>query len=276
MVNFLRRTGKRCLKVPAYIYHYAVNAFTKVNRQPVFIFGNQKTGSTAIAALLGQATQKTVTQDIFYYLTKKPWYRLLMQKQISFDTFVDQNRKFFANDIIKEPSLVFHYPQLKKCFPQAHYVFLVRDPRDNIRSILNRLKIPGTLHDLNSEQISRIPGDLWREIINGTELDITGDTYIETMAHRWNHIFSIYQQNSTNMVLLKYEDFNENKSDKIYELATKLGLEAKVDISGNVDTQYQSRGDRSVSWNDFFGSENLQKIEHICRDGIETLGYKQK
>ena len=108
------------------------------------------------------------------------------------------------------------------------------------------------------------------------ELDITGDTYIETLANRWSHVFSIYQKNSNDMILLKYEDFNENKNSEIYELANKLGLKPSVDISGNVDRQYQSRGDRSISWSDFFGHENLRKIESICRNGLESLEYKSK
>lgn len=276
MVSFLQKILRHIVKSPRFIYDYAVNATIQVNRHPVFIFGNQKTGSTAIAALLAQATQKTVTQDIFYYLKNKSWYRSLIQNNVSINEFVDHNRKFFAKDIIKEPNLVFCFDQLKNSFPQAKFVFLVRDPRDNIRSILNRLHLPGNLDDLSPEQMLQNPGKLWKDILDGMELDISGGTYIERLAYRWNHILSIYQKNSNDMILLKYENFNEDKSARIYELASKLGLDSKVDISGNVNTQYQPRGDRSISWIDFFGHENLHKIERICRKGIETLDYKYK
>ena len=45
------------------------------------------------------------------------------------------------------------------------------------------------------------------------------------------------------------------------------------DISDKVDRQYQRRGDRNVSWPDFFGPDNLARIERICGDRMQRFGY---
>jgi hypothetical protein len=41
-----------------------------------------------------------------------------------------------------------------------------------------------------------------------------------------------------------------------------------------VDVQYQPRGDRGVSWLEFFGRENLRRIEGICGGRMAQLGYR--
>ena len=41
------------------------------NTAPIIITGNPKSGTTAIAVLLGKATGKTVTSDVFYRLDRE-------------------------------------------------------------------------------------------------------------------------------------------------------------------------------------------------------------
>ncbi len=190
------------------------NSLTPLHPSPVIIFGNQKTGSTAIAALLAQATDQTITQDIFYSLSQ-PWHLWMLENQKSFDQFVSQNPAKFSTAIIKEPSLIFYYPKLLQTFPKAKFVFLLRDPRDNIRSILNRLSLPGNLTHLTPELQENIPNYLWRIILDGQPLGIEGNTYIEKLAYRWNRILEIYRQNQQNITLLRYEDFLADKQTAI-------------------------------------------------------------
>jgi hypothetical protein len=41
-----------------------------------------------------------------------------------------------------------------------------------------------------------------------------------------------------------------------------------------VDQQFQPKGDRGISWNDFFAPESLNAIERICRAEMDLLGYE--
>jgi hypothetical protein len=75
------------------------------------------------------------------------------------------------------------------------------------------------------------------------------------------------------MVLIKYEDFMKDKAATIMGLARALGRQPRHDISDKVDVQYQSRGDRDVKWVDFFGPNNLARLERICAVRMAAFGY---
>ena len=56
-------------------------------------------------------------------------------------------------------------------------------------------------------------------------------------------------------------------------ISKKMGFEPKKDISTFVDIQYQPKGDQKVSWIDFFGTNNLNRINKICGHRMQKLGY---
>src|SRR5690606_37975827 len=109
--------------------------------KPIFILGNQKTGTSAIAALLGEATGNPYTIDVFCHLGDLQ--RRLFNRELTFRQFIVRSKDFFSKKIVKEPSFTFFYDELRREFPEATFVLIVRDPHENVRSILNRLEIPG-------------------------------------------------------------------------------------------------------------------------------------
>lgn len=245
--------------------------FAKVHASPVILLGNQKSGTTAIAALLAEMTGLSATLDLKKEM-KDPVIDRVKTGRLSMKEFVRRNKLDFSRQIIKEPSLSPYYPELAAEFPRARFVMVIRDPRDNIRSILNRLKISGSLADIPAGERARL-SRAWQLIIDGRWLGLDGGNYIEMLAQRWNYIADLYLANPDGMILVKYEDFSMNKIGKLHELASALGLEKKNDVSSRVDVQFQPAGDRNVRWKDFFGPENLSAIERICADRMRRLGY---
>jgi hypothetical protein len=246
--------------------------FATVNPSPVFILGNQKSGTSAIAALLAEMTGRSVTLDLKREMGH-PVIDQIKLGRLSMAEFVRLNRLDFSRDIIKEPSLSPYYHELRRSFARAKFVMVIRDPRDNIRSILNRLKIPGSLEDITSDQRARLT-PAWRLIIDGRWLGLEGRNYIEMLARRWVYISNLYLGNKDRMTSVVYEDFSKDKTGTLERLATTLGLEKKHDVSRRVDVQFQPAGDRSVRWGDFYGPQNLAAIESICADGMRRLGYE--
>ncbi|RME38856.1 MAG: hypothetical protein D6788_06610, partial [Planctomycetota bacterium] len=116
--------------------------FARPHPAPVIVLGNQKSGTTVIAALLAESAGCAVTLDIFFRFRRPVLARLLTGRD-SLDRFIRRHPYWFSHPIIKEPSLTFFHDDLRRLFPSARFVFIVRDPRDNIRSILNRLRLPG-------------------------------------------------------------------------------------------------------------------------------------
>ena len=75
------------------------------------------------------------------------------------------------------------------------------------------------------------------------------------------------------MYLAKYEDFLNGKTEFIDGLIESLSLDGMNSIHDLVDKQYQPKGDNSLSYMEFFGEENLNVINSICREEMQILGY---
>jgi len=250
----------------------SINA--QIHPSPIFILGNQKSGTSAISALLGASTGLSVSIDLTKeWVYRRKGYLLVKEKQWSFPQFVQRNKLDFSRDIVKEANLTIFYDELVKSFPNSRFVFVVRDPRSNIRSILNRVKVPGHLKSLrNWEDRPYIPLG-WKKVIYGSWLGLNGDNYIAMLAQRWNMMADIYLQNSGNMILSRYEDFLDDKVGHISDIAYKLNLNPRFDISEKIDLQFQPKGNNEQSFLSFFGSKNLNRINNICANNMKYFNY---
>jgi hypothetical protein len=148
----------------------------------------------------------------------------------------------------------------------------MRDPRDNLRSILDRLELPGHKKCLREGDTTDID-PVWQLVLDGEWMGLGGEQYIDRLAARWARAAQIYLEYEEEFCLVRYEDFLEDKVGEIVGLTERLGLEQKHDIRDKVDVQYQPRGNRSVDWNTFFGEANLLRIEKRCGPFMKELGY---
>lgn len=248
------------------------NQLATVNRRPLIFLGKGKSGTTAIAALFAEATGKSVALDIPALFIDGIRPILLGRSDLS--NVIKRERLAFSNDIIKQPTLTWFFDELREYFPAAKFVMIMRDPRDNIRSVLNRMAVPGDLEDLSAEMVSNIHGG-WRwHFDEPWLLGLTGANYIELSANRWNLGADVYRDNSDQMLLVRYEDFMEDKVGSIAKLAAQLGLPVVKDIAANSKRQFQPQGkDRGKPWGEFFGARNLSIIERICGSRMSEFGY---
>jgi hypothetical protein len=240
-----------------------------VMQPEVAVLGNQKSGTTAVAALLAEHVAVRATLDI-----PDLWgedFRRLRSGETSFRLFATRHPRDFATGVLKEPNLTFLYPQLHATFPKSRVVFVVRDPRANIRSILSRLGLPGDVDDLSEQQQSALPVG-WRPVFDPSALGTSTGTYIETLAQRWNAAVDVYLRHAEQMTLLKYEDFVTDKTGSIAAIADALGLPSRRDIGGSVDRPFQPAGSRAP-YERFFGERNLTRIVETCGDNAGRLGY---
>jgi hypothetical protein len=239
---------------------------------PILVFGNQKAGTTVMAALLAEMTQRSVTLDLRREVGR-PTCQHVRSGKMSMAAFVRRNKRDFCSEIIKEPNFVVLFDQLTEFFPRSKMVFLVRDPRDNIRSVLNRLGFAGNLDRLDGPY-KGINAAGWNLYLDGSWLGLSGANYIDILAARWNLAADVYLANPDRMVLGRYEDFLRDKAGEIARLAERLELPRRQDVAAMVDIQYQPRGDRGVGWMDFFGANNLARIERLCRSRMRQFGYE--
>lgn len=267
----MKRLINRAYRVSVKIKSEFQTATSRINSCPILVLGNQKSGTSAIAALLGEIAGLSVTIDLEKEI-KNPTYDRVWKGELPFAEFININKFSFSREIVKEPNLTPFHQQLTEYFPNSKFVFVLRDPRDNIRSILNRLRIPGDLAKLEEKHRDCI-SPAWDLVINGQWLGLQGGNYIEMLAARWNFMADVYLKSRNTMVLIRYEEFLKDKIGVIASLAQGLGLAPIRDISNKVNVPFQPPGERGVRWRDFFGEDNLTRIIDICRERMKLLGY---
>lgn len=237
----------------------------------VVVLGNQKAGTSVVTHLIADYAGLTKTVDI-----PELWWPTLgklLSGEIDLSNLCHKYPKRFFLEVVKEPNMTFFYHDLIKIYTKAQFLFVVRDPRDNIRSLLNRIDVPGDLIQLYPDTY---PIDiLWRHLFDLKLYDFKNVShYIDILSMRWNRIADVYIQNKEMMVGVRYEDFCKAKVKIVEQIATTLRLPKVNDISKKVDIQYQPKGDRETSWIDFFGKVNLARIEKRCRDRMTEFEYE--
>lgn len=252
---------------------YVLDLRAQPHPRPIFILGHQKSGTSVIADLLGQMCGLTVAIDLKRDV-HRPAFQLVQFGDLSFDAYRRRNAFEFSHDIIKEANLTPMFVHLHARYPKSQYVFVVRDPRDNIRSILQRLGLSGNPNDVPGDAWRLVVSDTWELILDGGWLGMSCDDYVDGLARRWQLFADVYAQHRDCFITVRYEDFVADKVGTIERLAARLGFDAQRDISHLVDVQHQHKGDPGVSLHAFFGSaDRLGRIERICADGMRMLGY---
>jgi len=245
----------------------------KKHPSPIFILGNQKSGTSVISGLLGEISSKKTAIDLFYSGFNYSLFQEWKDKRISTEKFIKNNKLEFSSEIIKEPHLSVFYQELKSQFPNSKFVMIVRNPFDNIRSILDRLDVNGNITELDKSDKNKFFHS-WNLLLNNMWIKGGKTQYIEVLSERWNIICNTYLENKENMILIKYEDFLLNKEEMIKILSSKLKLNNNKEISHLLEKQFQIKGRRKdVDLTDFFGKQNYQKIESICKENMKELGY---
>lgn len=250
---------------------YAATPFVGPNEEAVFVLGHPKTGTTVIAGLLAEYAGASATLDFWPRLRDPDTLDRLHSGTLPFAAFVDRFRAEFSRDIVKDVHLTFLYPELAERFPEARFVMVVRDPRDTLRSVLDRLDLPGDHEELDLSRHEMRP--LWRAILEGRWLERPDGNYVERLAARWSVAASIYLEHADDVELIRYEDFMRDKAGAIVELAGRLGLARRGRIEGKLDRRYQPKGRSDAAWTDFFGPANLRAIERVCKEEARALGY---
>jgi len=253
------------------IHEWIERKLATINEAPIFVLGNQKSGTTAISVLLAERAGLSFDYDLT--VGHSSLIVDIYQGTAPLSALVAENQLEFSREVVKDPNLTFLYEPLRERFPEAKFGMVVRDPRDNIRSILDRLELAGdktTLDPSWSEQMT----NGWGRVIDGGWMGIEGETYIDHLAGRWKRAARIYLDHQDNIELIRYEDFVEGKVSAIDDLVSRLGEELKNGIEEKVDQQYQPRGGRrDADWLSVFGEENLERIESKCTEEMRALGY---
>jgi hypothetical protein len=236
----------------------------------VFVLGNQKSGTTVIAAALAECAGVSVALDLHAIHTAQATAEYV-DHSLDVATIARKCGRRFRAVIVKEPILTFYARELLAKFPIARFAYVVRDPRDNIRSILNRVGVPGNQVALTSAQWNRIQ-PVWREVIENRHLGLHRTNYVERLAERWLAAWRLQAIDPQRLIAVRYEDFIADKIQFTHLLTRRLGFAVRNENPKSIHKQFQVRGERDTSWPEFFGV-NLERINRVCSAAMLELGY---
>ncbi|MEO0964129.1 MAG: hypothetical protein AAFY08_03325 [Planctomycetota bacterium] len=243
---------------------------TPIRPPRVIVLGCQKSGTSAIAALLGRATGLDAQID-FSRDFARPRFPDVLAGRMTLDAYLRRNAYDMRAPIVKEPSLTLLYEPLKRRFPQTPFVFVMRHPLDNIRSIFDRIGVPGTVTD---GSVDGIESSAWRFIMSGADLKDPPGDLVSIAAMRWVKYNEVYDNQREAFQLVRYEEFMQDKQRVIESLADRLGLDIAADIASLVDVRYQRSGKRITDYREYFGELNYAKIRQIVAPLASILDYE--
>ncbi|MFK8164804.1 MAG: hypothetical protein AB8H12_20325 [Lewinella sp.] len=250
-----------------------VYRFYSATEAPVFVLGNQKSGTSAIAALLARACGLSYDIDIGGF--RVPEYDALYEDRRRLPELIRSRAAIeFSKGLVKEPNLTFLLPEIRSLHPRSRLVFVVRDPRANIRSTLNRLKIPGDLPSINPAEYPEL-SPMWQAIlynkwVGNPDRDLN---YIGRAAERWQIATDLFFGAGEAITPIRYEDFRVDKLTAIHNLADALNLPVVADVTKLLDVQFQPAGQKTSDYPGFFGPDNLTIIEKECARGMSLFNY---
>lgn len=179
----------------------------------------------------------------------------------------------------------FHLDALEQVFPDAYYVFLVRDPRANISSMIDgwphlyrygKPQLLPVFQDLPDATIDHWtypapPG--WQKMVH---LPLP-----EICAWSWQqHIESVldfFQDHPKQPLLVRYEDLRANPPGVIQDLAHQLKLKWTSHLSAYLENPPHSRTTLSSAQVEKWKQHNLEAVHSILpkiRATASTIGYE--
>jgi hypothetical protein len=244
---------------------------------PVLVLGNQKTGSSAIAHLLAACGGLSLAADVHPAQGRER--RMAHLDASEMRAFIqNEARYYFGHAVVKENALTPATGALLGALPQARGVFIVRHPAHNIRSILDRLGLPGTPRPLGTVA-PELPAAGWREVVTNAALrsddpEDAPEDHITALARRWATLARRYLRHAERLHLARYEDFMAEKAGFVRRLADTLDIPFQRDIESLLDVPFQPRGaHRGAALDQFFSTDALHIIDECCASEMHMLRY---
>jgi hypothetical protein len=209
----------------------------------VWIFGSGRTGSTWLAAMMGEIERQTVWREplvgeLFGYLyyirannrrgrnfilggRKEAWLPAVRSfvMQVARAKYKELDRDDYL--VIKEPNGSVGAPLLMEALPESRMIFLIRDPRDVAASTLDALS-RGKWSARRTQWLGRVSG------IDPEAAVDDMDAIVRESAHRYllyvGNTKQAYDAHEGHKVLVKYEELRTDTFGEIHRIYSTLGI----------------------------------------------------
>ena len=238
----------------------------KLSCEPFFILGSGRNGSTLLASTLSQYQNIHIPPEQFVLpyaimkfrlfnffswerLTKIIWNDYKKEESTTNWKFYHENfkdseslkgilDKVYSSSTNKKfkiwgdktPQNTYFIKHIFPVYPNAKYLFIVRDGRDVVNSLVKMMHTNKKYQSYSEHQLFQRATELWNKSIN---------------------VYDWLQKKGANLLLVKYEDFTSNPDKTINEIASFLNVEL-----GNLQ---ETEKDKSMGVQNMSHHQNLSK-----------------
>ncbi|MAC16943.1 MAG: hypothetical protein CMC97_01400 [Flavobacteriales bacterium] len=255
--------------------------FRRVNPDAIYVFGCQKSGTSAVAQLTAMAGGLSATVDI-PTIWRTP-VSDIVKGQSAVKDLVEIHRPYFSRELVKEPGLTPILEHVAAHVGLRKVVFVVRDPFTNVRSMLQRRGLEGNRPELAAEEFAAMMKGNWHWTYDWpyayrpqAKFWSEGRHYVEGLGFLWSSCVAAMQraeENGVKVHVVRYEDFVKDKRGTVERILADFGRPVRQDVSAHVDVRFQPKGDHSISVEDFFGAANSAMLEEVTRSRAHLFGY---
>ncbi|CAE8615032.1 unnamed protein product, partial [Polarella glacialis] len=256
--------------------------------------GLMKAGTTLILQCLGAATQLSMGLDC-NALAESRLAQRVAQKEVPLELVVDLcYNDLFRWELSKDPlatpvvrRLAAAWPAISQHGQKLRVYFVVRNPLDFVRSLLDHMGLKTKVKSANDQLFSWDVGQFPARFSAGKQqyLDVSLDNltysgYADALVQRWALVVDEYLACPRDFVLVRYEDFVQDPVSQTRLLLESLGLAerwsdgAEERVRRAAEVQYQTKGDRKQrDPEEVFGSAMLARFLAAVRSRAALLGY---
>jgi hypothetical protein len=281
-------------------------------KRPIILLGNFRSGTTMLQRIL--ATHPSVVE---LYEPVGLWlYADPARDHDEFDESdaTDRVRTYIRGQFLKyqtehggrtiiekTPHNILRIPYVREIFPDAHFLYIVRNPLSFVSSVELKWRRPAgskrLVKRLQSTPVMQIPFyfkrflnqqwhnrilrrkylSVWGPRYKGIQADVKAEDMLTVIARQWARATrkaarDLAAFDDGQVLRLRYEDFVENPIDQLRRICAHCGLEMTDDMADYV--RREVRTDRGDKWKRF-EPEQLAKIipelsQEMVRNGYEV------
>lgn len=280
-------------------------------KPPIILFGNFRSGTTLLHKLISaHPAVVPLYEPVGLWLYADPGREHdEFEEQDATDKVKQYIRSWFlkyqqqnGNRIIveKTPHNILRIPYIRAIFPEAHFLYIVRNPLSFVSSVELKWQQPATRKRLvkrlkttpisqlqhylkrflsqqwNNRILRRKYLSIWGPRYKGIQEDLKTQDLMTVIARQWSRSSSKAEKDlalfeAGQVLRLRYEDFVQDPLSDMERICAHCGLEMTDDLAKTVKEMVKT--DRNLKWQRF-EPHVLDRIMPELSNEMERLGYE--